>query len=390
MRIIDSFKLKRIFIISTIILLIISIIVIISLYFANEKVRNWIDLELLRKSVTDQDVDFISLNRGNNNQVHVYGSYIAILNDRIVTLYNSYGDKVDSIDIGINKGVFDSSGKYFVVAEDGGKEICLILDKTYLWSTNIEGKISQVHVNKNGYVAVIAEDTTYKSILIVYNSEGKKLFTRYFASTRIIDASISNDNKYVAIGELDTSGTTIQSNIKVASIENAQKNTKKDEDNTIVYEYNANPGKLIVNVEYQENSQITCMYTDSLEVIKNGENKTILTIDNENIVYMSNTLVNDAIYLEEKSTGIFEKTSDLHIINTDNSKEKIYVLEDNAKELYASDNIIVINVGTDLYFVNTSGWLIKKYTANQEITNIKFSNSLVAVIYKDKIEIINL
>ncbi len=42
-------------------------------------------------------------------------------------------------------------------------------------------------------------------------------------------------------------------------------------------------------------------------------------------------------------------------------------------------------------FINTrSGWLVKKYVAEQEITNIVLSNSISGIIYRDKIEIINL
>ena len=34
--------------------------------------------------------------------------------------------------------------------------------------------------------------------------------------------------------------------------------------------------------------------------------------------------------------------------------------------------------------------LIKKYISNQEITNVMFTNDIAAIIYKDRIEIINL
>ena len=58
--------------------------------------------------------------------------------------------------------------------------------------------------------------------------------------------------------------------------------------------------------------------------------------------------------------------------------------------IFARDNIIAINVGTEIYFIDTNGWLIKKYTANQEITNVKVSESLAIIIYKDRIVIVDL
>ena len=46
--------------------------------------------------------------------------------------------------------------------------------------------------------------------------------------------------------------------------------------------------------------------------------------------------------------------------------------------------------GTEIEFINTEGWLVKRYIANQEITNVVVSNNMAGIIYRDKIEIINL
>ena len=143
------------------------------------------------------DVNTINLNTDKSNQVHVYSKNIAVLNEKVVTIYNSYGEKIANIDVNINSGIFDSSDKYLAIAENKGKSVCLVLDKTYLWSVETDSDILQVHVNKNGYVAVVTTDLIHKSLLILYNSEGKKIFTSYFSSTRIVDVSISNDKNGV-------------------------------------------------------------------------------------------------------------------------------------------------------------------------------------------------
>ena len=60
------------------------------------------------------------------------------------------------------------------------------------------------------------------------------------------------------------------------------------------------------------------------------------------------------------------------------------------KEIYTTGNIIALNLGAEVEFINTSGWLVKRYTAEQEITSIVISNSIAGIVYRDKIEIINL
>ena len=376
---------KKIIITIAIALIIILFIVLIALYISQREVRNWLDINILRKNVSEKDIQTINLNTDKNNQIHVYSNYVAILNEKVVTLYNSYGEKITSLDVGINSALFDSSEKYLAIAEEKGHEICLVLDKTYLWSEKLEGEILQIHVNKNGYVAAISTDATHKSIVTFFDSQGKKLFTSYFASTRIVDASISNDNKYIAIGELDTTGTIIKSNVKILSVQNA----KQDPENTIIYTYDADDGNLITNVKYQSKNQIACIYDNGLGVIKDENYREVVKIDNENITYLANDFNNHVAFVKEESAGLFKSQSNVYIVNTSDFQEKIYKMESAAKDVFANDNIIAVNVGTEIYFLDTNGWLIKKYTANQEITNVKFSESLAAIIYKDRIVIVD-
>ena len=381
MRKISIINRKKIIIAISVSLCILALIILFLVYVFNGSFRSWIDINVLRKNISEKDIQTISLNTDKNNQIHVFNNYISILNDKTITLYNSYGEKITSIDININSALFDSSQKYLVVAEDKGHEICLLLDKTYLWGEKLEGDILQVHVNKNGYVAVITTDATHKSILTFFDPEGKKLFTSYFATTRIVDASISNDNKYIAIGELDTSGTIIKSNVKVLSVKNAQENPE----NTIEYTYEVDNGVLITNVRYQTKNQIACIFDNGLGVIKDNTYKEVIKIENDNITYIANDFNNNVAYVEEESTGLFKTQSNVHIINTSDFQEKIYKMEYAAK-----DNIIAINIGTEIFFLDTNGWLKKKYTSNQEITNVKFSESIATIIFKDKVIIVDL
>ena len=61
----------------------------------------------------------------------------------------------------------------------------------------------------------------------MYDNSGNNLFNKYLSSTRLTDVSISNDNKYLALAEIDTSGTVVQSNVKIISIEQT-KNDSSD------------------------------------------------------------------------------------------------------------------------------------------------------------------
>ena len=132
------------------------------------------------------------------------------------------------------------------------------------------------------------------------------------------------------------------------------------------------------------------MYTDSIHELVDGKDEILFDNNNKKIVFQSINLHNNACSIEEKSSGLFTADSQINIINIDNKQIKEYTAESVTKELYTYGNIIAVNLGTEVEFINLDGKLVKRYVANQEITNIVVSESLAGIIYRDKIEIINL
>lgn len=60
------------------------------------------------------------------------------------------------------------------------------------------------------------------------------------------------------------------------------------------------------------------------------------------------------------------------------------------KAVTVYDDVIGINMGTEVDFINTNGWLIKKYTSTRNVKDVVVSNSIAGIVYKDKIELIGL
>ena len=76
--------------------------------------------------------------------------------------------------------------------------------------------------------------------------------------------------------------------------------------------------------------------------------------------------------------------------NTESKKETTYKVESVAKEIYTSKNKIGLNLGTEIEFINTSGWLVKRYISKQEITKVTMTDSIAGIVFRDRIEIVNL
>lgn len=380
---------KKIVITITTIILIILVIAAIITYVNNKEARDWIDKNILQKEKTQNTLPSIEIDESNNSNIYAFNKYIGILNKNNFEIYDSTAKKENTLDIEISKPIFNSNNRYLVVAEEKGQRLYLIADKDIVWERSVEGNISQVIVNKNGYVAVTIVDTINKTVVAMYDNQGEHIFDVVLSSTRVVATSISDDNKYLAIAEVDTSGTAVKSNIKTVSIED-EKN-KKESENPIKNVYSGNDNNLAINIKYQEKDKLLCMDSEKIFLIKtDGTIENLQEYKDKKVSFASIDLDNSSITVEEKSSGIFTADSIVNIINSNNKSTALYKAEAVTKEIYTSNNIIALNLGSEVEFINTNGWLIKRYIAEQEITNIVLADSVAGIIYRDKIEIINL
>lgn len=94
--------------------------------------------------------------------------------------------------------------------------------------------------------------------------------------------------------------------------------------------------------------------------------------------------------IQEESSGIFSANSVINIVNVDSKNTQNYTVETSVKEMYTKGDIIALNLGTEVEFINTGGWLVKRYIANQEVSKVTVSGNIAGIVYRDKVEIINL
>lgn len=378
-------RITKLIILILILLLIIAIIVMFIIYYNNVEFRTWCDENVIKKEILQDDVKTIEINKNDNVQVYAYDKYICILQKKKIDFYNRVGSKVGSIDIDIVNAEFVSAGRYLAISEKDGQKFYLISGKEKIFEKEIEGTISEINVSRNGYISIIISNTSYKSVIDVFNRNGEEIFRTNLVTSRVVKTSISQDSKYLAIAEVDISGIIIKSSIQIVSMELAQTNPSE----AIIYKYEAPTDKLIMNINYQENQRLLCMYNDSIDMLYNQENIELLKFDNTQLVYITVGLNNKIVMVEENSTGKYVSETYVNIINPINNKKRQYITENTAKAITTYSNKIAINFGTELHIIGNNGILIKKYKSNTEINNVVMTDNLVAIIYNDKIAIVN-
>ncbi len=363
------------------------IILMIILYSTVTPVRKFFDKYIFRKIVSEEKLVSIQLDYDSNVNIIGYNKYICVLAENKLKQYQASGNLANEIKLEISNPIYNVNNRYLVIAEKGSSKFYLVADNKISWEKEVDGNISKVDVNRNGYVTIILTGTTYKSVIVTYDSKGNELFKTYISKSLALDATISSDNQSMAFAEIDTSGTQIQTTIKIISIEKAKAN-----DDYITYTYLAPSNSLITNIEYQNKNKLVCIYDDSIHVIENNQDQEIMKLqeDDKKINQADIRLTNYVYRTVEKSTGLFQADTAIEMMNLESKKETVYTVEGVVKNIYCYDNILAVSLGQEVEIFNTSGWLIKKYTSSQDVQGIVLTNGIAGIVYRDKLEFVNL
>ena len=374
----------------TVAAIIVTIIVIIAIaviaYISSAKVRNFMDKYLLFKSVSENDLAYINVDTENDIFTYAFCNYVVILENQKLTLYNSSGNKAETFDVKISSPIFASQDNYLVVAEKGQQKIYLIKDKKIVWSKDVEGQISRVNVNQSGYVSVIVSGTSYKSVIVTYSENGSEVFKTFLSNTVAVDVDISRDNKYLSFCEMDLSGTMIESKVKTISIDKA----KQDPANAIIFTYDIPSNVLVTNLEYHEKDELLCLCDSQVYLLKDGRKEDLASLEDESITFCGIQLNKSYFRVKESINGINNQKSNIEIYNTSNHSTCNYEIDGIAKDVCSKEGVIAINLGSEIYFVNEMGWLVKKYTSSQEIRGVVVSDNIAGIIFRNKIEFLGL
>ena len=225
--------------------------------------------------------------------------------------------------------------------------------------------------------------TSYKTVIQTIDSEGKELFKNYLSTTSVIDTAISNDNKYLAMAEANFSGILIQSTIKIISIDEAQTNSA----DSIKYTNIADANDLIIDIEYNNKNDLICMYDTHIDLFNKDGNKELVDLNNNVTLYADINTVSNLIQIIKDEQG----KAKLQIIDSNNTEsKKDYQIGSTPRQLYIYGNMIAVNLGTEVEFINNNGWLVKRYKSNQEVQQIVVSEQIAGIVSNNKGKIISL
>ncbi len=325
-----------------------------------------------------------TVNLNNFYTVDGTSSSLLVVGNNYITGYSNSAKQVFDEAVSIKGAITASNGDYCIVGENGGTKVYMINGQKKIWSTEIQGTILGVSVNKNGYSAIIFKQTGYKSLVKLLDANGDELFTSYLASTYAVDVEISNDNKTLAIAEINAEGIKVQSDIKLVDINNIkQENVKKIDFSDDV---------LIVDIKFNDKNQLVVQTDSDVKIVVNDELKDFVSTKNMNVSVVNIKGGDEAVLVSRVENGLFDSSYMLNIYeyNDGNVDNKSYELKSLPAIVSVLKKNIILLVENELLVVNTNGKLVKRFESVGNVKSIvPFDNgNSAALVFRDKIEFI--
>lgn len=303
--------------------------------------------------------------------------------------YHSADKQEWKSNVGINNPIANAEGKYLIIAEKDGKSYYIANNKQIISNGQVDGQIYYVKINENGYSAVVYNKLGYKSAVKISKPNGEEIFTRFFSSTKVVSCDISDDNKTLAVGEIDISGIKLSSGVTFLSltlsrdtnISNAG-GTNNDSSIGNVISGSMEYDSLISNLDFKDKDTLLAVHSSKvIKYLLNGSKSDVMPLDNTTTQAINNSAKGYFIDVSKAMANVFVNKMEVHIISKDGKELGKYSIDQIIKEAECMNRTIAINTGTEIHIISTSGRLIKKIQPKGDIKTIKlFDNGSHIVV----------
>lgn len=289
-----------------------------------------------------------------------------------IRFLNEKGKELYTIQISMNTPEIKSEGNYTVVFDRGGKEIYAFKNSEKLWSKTLDENILNVDISKSGYVAVVHEETRYKSGVSIFNLQGMRIFKVGKAENYVLSAKISPSGNIVAFNNVDTNGIDITSIFEFSDIYGK-----------LLEGTWSKEGEIFASSWFLDDESLALVGESSVSLIdKNQKEKWNKNIPGK--IFSASNFQNEYLVLalsRNEENGIFNNSkTDIEIIDRDGDVEKIRMIDDGIKSLRTYGRYIAAISVKDVYFINKSGSIESQYRAPEEVSDVVFFDSGEALV----------
>lgn len=287
-----------------------------------------------------------------------YNGKIAVVNSKGVEFYDGKGGYDADIAFKIYAPFIYSKDKYAAVADIGAQNAIVLKGTKQVYKIAEQEPISSVSVNKNGYSAVITNESGYKSSVVIHDNLGSEIYTWYSGELYVVDVKVSDNNKRFAVVGIDTEDN-LKSVVKLFKIKDSEPYAEVIFDSELAYQ-----------LEYRGNNLLVLTDKKISLVSAGGKVKKSYNFDGQTLLCfdIKNSSRPVLILDDKESAG-----SKVVILSSSLRERGDCTIEGQAKMMDENDKEIVVSNGDMLYYIGSTGSLKAKGQMNKDAENIRFS-----------------
>ena len=271
--------------------------------------------------------------------------------------------------------------RFMAVTNNSTGNIYFFENKKEIMNTKVNGVISNLYIDNSGNFAVDYSTNEYKKVISVYNKNGKLLYNTYPSTTSIMYLELIDDAQKLLILESSSKSFKIGLNLYLID-SNANDNAPQKIatfDNNFAYDFKRIKDNLIILLD---NEIVKCnINTLNLEVIKN--------FDSNQMLYVG--LADNYYFTIEKELNSDDDNYNLQTTRFDNTQVGSLSLQVSPKMVKNNKLLNYIVYQNNIQVINKWGIDVKNILVNSNPNDIVlFGNKSIALIYTNKVYIVNL
>lgn len=319
----------------------------------------------------DQESKMVPFENAASSQIQSSRQGLIVAKSNHISLFDKKGRVLWETQTSVVNPILKSEGNYILLAEKGGRRICLFRDRELVFSADAENDILNAELSSSGDVALVTKKEFYKNAICVYNKNGEQVFAWNSGADTIVSVDISSSSRTIAASLINTE-ERVKSYVMIFDI------NKKEADQNIEFTESA-----IFNTEF---------IGETLNVV--GDNRiTGISISGDvewNQIY-TDDILNLTVCDADGNRVVVSENNNIPKLTTysGNGKEKKNVdLEIIPDCVDISDNVVVFNSERVVVFGNPSN--LEKYITSMDIQNLKVTGKeSFVVVYNNSLEFIN-
>lgn len=301
----------------------------------------------------------------------VYKGLIVKSTKDYIKAINKKGEEVWVKSVSLNSPLIKTNGSELLIADLGGRSIYIFKGKDIKWEERTDYDIVNAHISREGYVTVVQKVHGYRNRVKVYDPYGVEMFYRNIAENFVLSAGVSPLGEQVVINSINTSGISVKSKLEFIKVldENPFAAVLKED-------------MILPLVQYLDDDSLLAASGSCLFYF--DRDRTEVWVKQFKKVYSSSICLGKyiAAAVESENGGGFyggEKVK-VQIYNTKGKQIAGYPIRDKVRNIRSYSNIIAVNTGREVHFIDIKGRLISKAGSKVDILDVYFINKLEAVL----------